>query len=53
MGKKNMYMTIDTETVGGATTPTGAYNYGGVIHDKTGHIYMQHSQFLSWNIMMR
>lgn len=39
MGKKNMYMTIDTETVGGASTPTGAYNYGGVIHDKVGHIY--------------
>lgn len=39
MGKKNMYMTIDTETVGGASAPTGAYNYGGVIHDKTGHIY--------------
>jgi len=39
MSKKNMYMTIDTETVGGASTPTGAYNYGGVIHDKTGHIY--------------
>lgn len=36
---KNMYMTIDTETVGGASTPTGAYNYGGVIHDKVGNIY--------------
>ena len=37
--KKNIYMTIDTETVGGATKPTGAYNYGGVIHDKQGTIY--------------
>lgn len=36
---KNMYMTIDTETVGGASTPTGAYNYGGIIHDKAGDIY--------------
>lgn len=36
---KNMYMTIDTETVGGISTPTGAYNYGGVIHDKVGNIY--------------
>ena len=37
--KKNMYCTIDTETVGGATNPTGAYNYGGIIHDKQGNIY--------------
>lgn len=37
--KKNIYCTIDTETVGGATNPTGAYNYGGIIHDKQGNIY--------------
>ena len=37
--KKNIYCTIDTETVGGATNPTGAYNYGGIIHDKQGNVY--------------
>ena len=35
---KTMYATLDTETVGGATTPTGAYNYGAVIHDREGNI---------------
>lgn len=35
---KNIYCTIDTETVGGATNPTGAYNYGAIIHDKQGNI---------------
>lgn len=36
---KNIYCTIDTETVGGASAPTGMYNLGCVIHDKTGNIY--------------
>lgn len=36
---KNIYCTLDTETVGGATNPTGMYNVGVVIHDKTGNIY--------------
>lgn len=37
--KKNIYCTIDTETIGGAVNPTGAYNYGGIIHDKQGKVY--------------
>lgn len=37
--KKNIYCTIDTETIGGAVNPTGAYNYGGIIHDKQGNVY--------------
>ena len=36
---KNIYCTIDTETVGGASAPTGMYNLGCVIHDKMGNIY--------------
>lgn len=36
--KKNIYCTLDTETVGGATTPTGMYNLGCVIHDKEGNV---------------
>ena len=36
---KNIYCTLDTETVGGATNPTGMYNLGVVIHDKDGNIY--------------
>lgn len=36
---KILYATIDTETVGGATAPTGMYNLGAVIHDKQGNIY--------------
>lgn len=36
--KKLIVATIDTETVGGATNPTGAYNYGCVIHDREGNI---------------
>ena len=39
MRKKTIYATIDTETVGGATTPTGAYNSGLTIHDREGTIY--------------
>ena len=38
MRLKTIYATIDTETVGGATTPTGTYNYGMVIHDRYGNI---------------
>lgn len=36
---KNIYCTLDTETVGGATNPTGMYNVGCVIHDKKGNIF--------------
>lgn len=35
---KNIYCTIDTETVGGAISPTGMYNLGAIIHDKDGNI---------------
>lgn len=37
--KENLYCTIDTETVGGAAHPTGAYNYGATIHNKKGEIF--------------
>ena len=36
---KKIYCTLDTETVGGATTPTGFYHLGGIIHDREGNIY--------------
>lgn len=36
--KKTMYCTLDTETVGGASKPTGTYNYGGKIHDRYGNV---------------
>lgn len=36
---KNIYCTLDTETVGGATCPTGMYNLGCTIHDKDGNIF--------------
>jgi hypothetical protein len=36
---KNIYCTLDTETVGGATNPTGMYNLGCTIHDKNGNIF--------------
>lgn len=36
---KNIYCTLDTETVGGAVSPTGMYNVGIVIHDKAGNVY--------------
>ena len=36
---KTIYCTLDTETVGGASAPTGMYNVGCVIHDKDGHIF--------------
>lgn len=35
---KTIYCTLDTETVGGVTTPTGMYNVGCVIHDNKGNI---------------
>ena len=35
---KNIYCTLDTETVGGASHPTGMYNLGGIIHDRKGNI---------------
>lgn len=35
---KFMYCTLDTETVGGASHPTGTYNYGGKIHDRQGNV---------------
>lgn len=37
--KKTIYCTLDTETVGGASNPTGMYNLGCVIHDKDGNIF--------------
>lgn len=36
---KTIYCTLDTETVGGASAPTGMYNLGCVIHDKDGNIF--------------
>ena len=39
MRKPYIYCTIDTETVGGASRPTGMYNLGAVIHDKDGNIF--------------
>ena len=36
--KKTIYCTLDTETIGGATSPTGTYNLGCVIHDRYGNI---------------
>ena len=36
--KKTIYCTLDTETVGGATAPTGTCNLGCVIHDRYGNI---------------
>ena len=37
--RKTIYCTLDTETVGGASTPTGMYNLGCVIHDNQGNIF--------------
>lgn len=34
----NMYCTLDTETVGGASTPKGFYHFGGVIHNRNGEV---------------
>lgn len=36
---KTIYCTLDTETVGGASAPTGMYNLGCTIHDREGHIF--------------
>lgn len=33
-----IYCTLDTETVGGATAPTGMYNAGATIHDRNGNV---------------
>lgn len=38
MNKKTIYCTLDTETVGGASNPTGTYNFGATIHDSKGNI---------------
>lgn len=38
MIKTNMYCTLDTETVGGASTPSGIYHLGGIIHNRQGEI---------------
>ena len=35
---KEMRMTIDTETVGGCSTPDGAYHYGATVHNLDGEI---------------
>ena len=35
---KTIYCTLDTETVGGVSNPTGTYNFGCTIHDREGHI---------------
>ena len=37
--KKTIYCTLDTETVGGISNPTGMYNLGCVIHDNQGNIF--------------
>ena len=34
----NMYCTLDTETVGGASNPLGFYHLGGIIHNRQGEI---------------
>ena len=44
---KIMYCTLDTETVGGASNPTGTYNYGGKIHDRNGNVYASFSLLVS------
>jgi hypothetical protein len=36
---KTIYCTLDSETVGGASAPTGMYNLGCTIHDKAGNIF--------------
>ncbi len=44
---KIMYCTLDTETVGGASNPTGTYNYGGKIHDRNGNVFASFSLLVS------
>ena len=34
----NIYCTLDTETVGGATKPKGIYHLGGIIHNRKGEV---------------
>ena len=34
----NMYCTLDTETVGGASNPLGFYHLGGIIHNRLGEV---------------
>lgn len=36
--RKNIYCTLDTETVGGASSPKGFYHLGGIIHDRQGNV---------------
>lgn len=36
---RNLYVTLDTETFGGATNPKGVYHVGGQIHDRNGEVY--------------
>ena len=36
---KTIFCTLDTETVGGASTPSGMYNVGCTIHDREGNIF--------------
>ena len=36
---KKIYCTLDTETVGGASTPSGVYHLAGIIHDRQGNVY--------------
>lgn len=36
---KTIYCTLDSETVGGASAPTGMYNLGCTIHDRNGRIF--------------
>ena len=36
---KKIYCTLDTETIGGCTHPTGFYHIGGFIHDREGRVY--------------
>lgn len=35
---KNLYVTLDTETFGGAAKPKGIYHLGGFIHDREGNV---------------
>ena len=37
--RKNIYLTLDNETVGGASKPTGTYHTAGIIHDRKGNIF--------------
>lgn len=38
MANKNIYCTLDTETLGGAAKPEGIYHIGGLIHDRMGNV---------------